>query len=1800
MLQLPGYQVLDPLYVGANSTVFRGCRLADGYPVILKALQLKSRDPFEQSRYRQEYDLLQFLTPIEGVIQVYDWSLHQQVPVIVCEDFGGQSLEDFLVQQPLSLEQFFPIAIAIAQILGEVHAAQVIHKDINPSNILIHPQTQVVKLIDFGIATLLTRENPAIKNPNGLEGTLAYLSPEQTGRMNRQVDYRTDFYSLGATFYRLLTRQFPFEAKDALELVHCHLARLPLPVHELNVAVPPMLSAIVGKLMAKTAEDRYQSAWGIQADLETCWQQWQKNRTIVAFSLGQQDVSSQFQIPQKLYGRDGDIQQLLAAFDRVASPVETRVAGQTGVSELVLVTGFSGIGKSALVQEVYKPLTQRRGYLISGKFDQVQRNIPYRGFMTALSSLIQELLSETEAELQAWRSRLQTALGQNGQVIVDVIPEVELIVGSQPPLVDLEPAEAQNRFNLVFQNFIQVFAQVEHPLVLFLDDLQWADSASLKLIQRLMVGDDQQNLLLIGAYRSNEVNANHPLQLAIEEIQKAQGQISRIVLKPLCLEDVQQLIADTVKTSIEAVQDLAQLVLQKTEGNPFFLNEFLKTLYTQKLIDFDTRQGKWEWDCTQIQNCGITDNVVELMTQRIQQLPSRTQKALQMAACIGAQFDLNSLAIVMHQSCKQTLQDLWDAISVELLYAIDRPVHPETLEDESLTSVFEGQLRYRFVHDRIQQAAYGLIPEPDKQRIHWQIGQLLLVQTTQEQQEQKLFELLNHLNLGRSLLTSESQRQQLIQLNVEAGIKAKNSAAYEPALQYFETALELCCDQDWQDQFDLAWQVHRETAEACCICSQFDRMNQLAAIALSQEQDVWKQAEIQTICIQAAIMQNQPLQAIQMAHRVLRQMGLRLPKKPNQGHVIWQMLITQAKLARKTPQMLLELPEMQDPKMDMMLSLMGRVGAASYFAYPEFTSIQMFKAIQIALNHGTHTNSSGNYATYGLVLCGILGKIPEGYKFGKLGMDLAKKRQLSSSYVMTQFVFNFLIRHWQDPLYSLMPEFTEGYQNALAVGNLEYAAYFLFSRCNLKFLSGRDTLIDLMQELKTSTETIDQLNQVATGRWIRATLQVVQNFLQPSEHPHLLQGEFYNLLDMQPLHEAANDRTIIFQAYFYQAMLAFHFRQWDTAIESIRLTKKFADSAVSSPVISILNFYESLTYLFCYPQSSKKQQKQLLKVVNANQKKLKEWARHNPNSCLHKFHLVEAERQRVLGNPIQAMHHYEQAIALAYDHGYCQEAALANELAGRFYLHLNQPIPAQVYLEKACADYQSWGAIAKVEWLRATYKDCLEPAGIVTQVRTTTINTISNTMTLSQGTLSTTDRGNFLDLDTVVKAAQVMTEEIVLDKLLSKLMQILIENMGAQIGYLILESKGKLYIEAEGSLNHEQITVLRGIPVEQSVSLSTAIVNYVARTGESMVLSDASDDRRFQQDPYIQHQHPKSVLCAPLVNQGRVSGYVYLENNLTVGAFTPDRLALLNVLSSQAAIAIENARLYTNLTELNNAYSRFVPRQFLQFLNKESVVDVQLGDQKQLEMSVLFSDIRSFTALSEQMTPEENFQFINDYLSQMEPVIIDHHGFIDKYIGDAIMALFGRSADDAVRAGIMMLRALDRFNKIRNQSGKSSIQIGVGINTGLLMLGTVGGYNRMDSTVISDAVNLASRIEGLTKTYGVNLLITEQTLQKLNDPAQYHIRKVDRVRVKGKSEVITVYEVFDADPDPLLEAKLAISDQFNQAILLYESGDLAKAMHEFVQCLMQNPSDLVVRHYLKDCMQRRFETVRDRQLAGEL
>jgi predicted ATPase/signal transduction histidine kinase/GAF domain-containing protein len=1378
------------------------------------------------------------------------------------------------------------IAIQLANILDGLSRHRIIHKDIKPANILIHPESKQIKLIDFGIASLLPKETEEVKHPNVLEGTLGYLAPEQTGRMNRGIDYRTDFYALGVTLFELLTGQLPFQSDDSLELVHCHLAKSAPSVCEFKPEIPTTIAQIVTKLMAKNAEDRYQSALGLKYDLEIALHQFSAIGTIAPFVIATQDISDRFTIPEKLYGRELEIQKLLNAFDRVSQ----------GSTELMLVAGVSGIGKTAVVNEVHKPIAQKRGYIIKGKFDQFNRNIPFSAFVQAFRDLMGQLLSESDAQLTAWKNRILEVVGENGQVIIAAIPELERIIGYQPPLPELSGSAAQNRFNLLFQKFIQVFTTLDHPLVMFLDDLQWADLASLKLLRLLM--QDTGYLLMLGAYRDNEVSPVHPFMLTVAEIVKVGATVNAITLQPLSQAEMNRLVADTLICDLPCAQPLTELVYQKTKGNPFFSTRFLKALYEEKNITFNWDVRHWQCDIAQAR-LTYADDVVEFMARQLQKLPMETQDALKLAACIGAQVDLNMLAIVFQKSPQNTAQALQQALQEGLIIPSTEVYKLFSQSDANSILQSDTNITYKFLHDRVQQAAYSLILDDRKQATHYYIGQLLLKQIPSELREDRIFDLVNQLNYGSSLITQQTERDELAQLNLLAGRKAKAATAYTSALEYAIAGIKLLSPDSWRDCYQLTLQLHEIATEAAYLTGNFSQMANWVKIVMQQTGTILDRIEVIEVTIQSYAAQNRYLEAIVLALDTLEQLGVSLPKSPIPQEIQMEFIQTREVVSKYSLDELLNLPNMSDPYKLAASQILANISGVTSIAAPSLLPISILFHVQLLVEYGNSPFSAHGYIGYGVLASLTLKDSQTAYEFGQLALQLIERSQTKVvNTKIFQLVGAYTI-HWKRHVSETLLFFDRAFASSLEDGDLEFFGYATMTKCQHLYFLGRE-LTELDREMAAYNDSLAKLKQEAALSWNQVFRQAVLNLIYPSNCPCDLTGDLLKEDEFLEKHILANDKLGLHYFYSHKLILCNLFGEYGQGLENSRQAQLYLDAADGFLNIPVFRFHDSLVRLQNWMVIADAQRMEFLEAIDDNQQIMHLWAENAPMNYQHKFDLVEAERHRVSGNKAEAIEFYDRAIAGAKANGYVQEEALANELAAKFYLEWGKEKIAQAYMTEAYYCYARWGATAKVTDLENRYPQLLVP------ILQTEKSADFSKATSSQ---SSSRNSEVLDLSALLKASHAISEEIELNKLLVTLLNITIANAGADKCVLLLQEEREMRIVAlVESGQHPQI-LSPPVPLELSQDVAIGLVNTVKHSLEPLVLVDARENPQFAGDRYIIQHQPQSVLCIPILKQGQLLGILYLENNLTVGAFTSDRIEVLNLLCTQAAISIEHARL---------------------------------------------------------------------------------------------------------------------------------------------------------------------------------------------------------------------------------------------------------------------------------------------------
>jgi predicted ATPase/transcriptional regulator with GAF, ATPase, and Fis domain/tRNA A-37 threonylcarbamoyl transferase component Bud32 len=1473
---VPDYELCQELSRSAWFFLYRGRCREDGRPVLLKTPRRDPSSRFEVRLLEHEYEILQRLS-LPGVVRVQELLRHDHGCCLVLEDRGGIPLPALLPSRVLDLDVFFKLAIQLATILAELHRREIIHKHLNPCNILLHPTTGEVWLADFSLASRTVSETPTSLPLSLLRSTLAYLSPEQTGRMNRVMDYRTDFYSLGVTFYELLTGGPPFRSDDALELIHCHIAKLPTPPSQVDATIPEPLSRMVMKLLAKTAEERYQSALGLRADLEYCAQQWTRRGEIAPFPLGQQDVSDRFVVPQHLYGREQQLAELLRAFEQTCQ----------GRSAFMLVAGYAGIGKTTLIQELYKPLVRHRGYFIAGKFDQLARNVPYRALIQAFQRLVQRLLAEGDERLDVWRARLAVALGVNGGVLAEVLPEIELILGKQAPVPPLAPTEAQNRFIMVLQNFLSVLATPEHPLVIFLDDLQWVDSATLHLLPPLLTNPDLRCLCLIGAYRDNEVSADHPLLKTQATLAEAGAQLHHITLPPLELEHLTQLVRDSLHSALADSRPLAELLKRKTDGNPFFVMQFLKTLHQEGFITFDYDRRRWTYDLDVIATAAITDNVVDLMRRKLQRLTPRTQRAVTLAACVGNRFDLHTLAIVSEQTPEATAADLQQAIDEGVILPAGDP------------AVAATATAYTFLHDRVQQAAYARIADEQKHPVHLQVGRLLLEQWDRVRAPEQVFDIVRHLNFAGSLIADDMERLPLAQLNLIAGQRAKSSTAYQAALTYFKAGIDLLPKADWDVDYALLFALRREAAECEYLCGYFVQAEHAFDRLLERARTRLDKATIYSLKVLQYEHMSRYADAIRTGREGIALFGLFFPDLPaeKQAALDVELNAIQTLQGERTVDALIDWPIMQDAEMRAAMTLLSNLHTSCFLSGDKpLTLLNIATMVRLSLTHGNVEESAYAYVLHAAMLLGpIKEDYRSAYEFGLLALRLNERLPNPAVRAKVSMMFAWAVSPWRMPLEASFPYTHEAFHLGHDTGLFVDASWALFNEIWFALLTSRDLAVFD----KTYTPHVDyseriKMHHIADAK--RVLLQWGRALQGLTEHPLSFTDATFD--------EAAYCRTYqgqrLFEMFYIVAKLAvlYTFNAYQSAHEAARQAEAIIGSDFSGTIWDeIRTFYHALTLSALYAEAPLAERQETAGQLEAWNRRLQRWAENSPHNFQSQHLIASAEIARVQRRSADAMALYEAAIEAATAHERPRERALAHELYARFWLERGQPKVAAVFMAEARSGYAQWGAATKVKDLERKYPDLLDiPTGAGLRGQTEAVTAP-------------------LDIATVMKAARAITSEIVLEDFLRELVRIAIENAGAQRGVFLQDQDGQLIVAAEGSVDAGAVNVVGSMPVESGTPLSWAVISYVRQTDESVVVGNALADERFSNDPYIVSTKPRSILCVPIVHHGKLGGILYLENNLAHDAFTADRIEMLRILSAQAAISLENAKLYEAMKE---------------------------------------------------------------------------------------------------------------------------------------------------------------------------------------------------------------------------------------------------------------------------------------------
>ena len=1606
---------------------------------------------------------------------------------LILEYVPGKDLTQFLADENAGFEKQLRIAISIATALYDLQKENIFHGQLHPANIIIENNTHQAWLIDFGYASIgnAFRTSQHVLNEKQID-YLKYIAPEQSGRINRPIDNRADLYSFGIILYQMFTGLVPFESDERLELIYAHVAKTPEEPRQINKDLPQAVSDIIMTLLSKNAEDRYQSAFGVKVDLEKCLAQYESHKRIDEFRLASQDFSAKLFIQTKLYGREKELSYLNSLFSSCAS----------GKKTILLLSGYSGSGKSALIESLHKPVSQKKGYFIKGKFDQISSNTPYSTFVQAFNELIQMILTGEEAFRIRWRKKIMETLGGSVKILTEFIPAIEELTGKLPDIPLLKGIEAQNRFNYEFARFIKTIGDKEHPLVIFVDDLQWADASSLSLIKIIAENRDLEYIMLIGAYRKNEVDENHPLTKKINELREENVAVDEMELNDLSFEDVNNLVEGALATKLKNAAFLSEIIYNKTKGNAFYTWQFLKSIYDERLLWFDFEKHHWQWNADLIMQMNVSGNVVDLMTDYVQKLPAETLSLLETASTIGNRFDKKTLALV-----KQAGEKLQSQLNIAVSDGLLIPSGDE----------------YKFAHDRVQQAIYSLIPEKEKIAIHLLNGRRLAEHYKENEQQEKIFEIVNQWNLGAALVIDKKEKVYLGDLNLQAGKKAMASTAYPQALQYFEKGINVLDNGEWDSQYNFLLDLTTNAAEAAYLSGAYERVDRHVQSIIQHSRSLADSVKGYEIEIKKLIAQNKLIEAIKFGIQILNKLGIKLPADPGKFSVLKDLLQTRWLLHNKTAAYFNRLPEMEDEQKKAAMRIMSEISSASYFAVPNLVPVLVFTMVKMTVKHGLSVKSPFSFAAYGYILSAHLNQIEKGSKMGEIAIQLARK--LNAEEVMGSIITtsNLFLDHWKKPLPELNNDLEKAFKISIAYGDNEYASYAAHNLVYHSFISGA-SLNTLSKKAETLDLQIEKFKQNLTLKRIRLFRQAIDNLIHETENPDVLQGNVYDesILDIG---EVTKENEVYFQNLFIlKSYLALLFNNSVHAKKYIGQAERFQETVKGTSLNSWFYFLRSLAIADSSINTAVK--KPILRQVRKDITQLRKFEKLAPQYNRHKTLLLQAEYYYLKGEMGNAKILYDKSLTSATENGMLSDLAFCWERAGQFFLNTKQDLLADFYLQNAYRTYKRWGANTKLKQMekRYTHLHSGKPINWHTETAPDTVQ----------------ERKGNLDMETVLKASSAISGEIVLPRLLKKMMQIISESAGAQTGYLIMERKGERNIEAEIKMEKETIKVLQSLPVRQSGLLAESIVNYVYLTKETVILDDAVKSHLFGNDEFIQQHECKSILCFPLINMSRVQAVIYLSNDLTYGAFTENRVALLEVLASQMAISIENALFYN---ELENKVEERTNELYIEKKKSDDLLlnilpEVVAQELKQTGRTtprsyevatVMFTDFENFTRKSEKLSPEELVSIIDTCFKKFDEIISKYNIEKIKTIGDAYLCVSGlpdTKDHNAVNVISAAMEIIDVIKDLQQEDGgKGFFDIRIGIHTGPLVAGVVGN-KKFAYDIWGDTVNTAARMEQSSEPNRIN--ISQSCYELVKDKFQCSFRGKQPAKNKGLIEMYFV------------------------------------------------------------------------------
>ena len=1577
-----GYTIVRTISQARVFSIFQAIRDSDNQSVLLKKCNIERFENFISLQH--EYQILAHLDN-PNILRAHNLINQGNQCFLELEYFDGLPLQQYLQKEPLTLSKFIKIALNIIDALHELHVKQIIHKKINPNSIFIDAKSMEVKLTDFSLASQQTQEGFLPYQLKNMDDILAYISPEQTTRMKHVIDHRTDFYSLGMTFYLMLTGKLPFDTNDPMEMIHNHMAKMPAPISTINSQIPQQITNIVNKLMAKMPDERYASTTGLKLDLINCQTQWINNHNIDLFQLALNDVYDYLILSQKLYGRELQIQQLEDSFKRVAH----------GDTECLIISGYSGIGKSSLVKELYKTITNQNGYFLSGKYDQLQRAKPYSAIVEAFQNLINYLLNEPKENLQVIKQKLLESLGANGQVIVDVIPNIVLIIGEQPPVAELTPIDAQNRFLAILQKFVRALAHSDHPFVLFLDDLQWIDSASLGLITTLMSDTELHHFLLLGAYRDNEVGDDHILYIALNHIANLDIKFRQIKLTSLQFVDIQNLLADSFKSTLIQVESLAELLLKKTYGNPFFINQYLKLLYQNKLLLFYNEKKQWLWDISHIQAQSISENVVDLLTFRIRQLPEETQNLLQLATCIGHTFDLRTLSIISGKNISDILHWLSVAISLNLIAPIEIVTnHPKARK---------FIIRYKFSHDRIQQAAYNLVEEEKKEHLHLRIGELLLKQNTLYGDEDNLFEIVDHFVQGLKQIKNIESKNEISQYLLRAGKKAKDSTAFQAAKNYFNAGVFLLQPIDWKKASHLTFNLYKELSVSQYLTGEFEKAKDNFSLIIRESKNPIATMEYYKLYCEMLATLNYHNEAIKQGLKALKLFGINLPTKPNTLTILNSILKIELRLRLRKVQDI-NLKPISNEKYGAVINIISQLFNSAFIINQDLFLLLACTNIHLSLKFGYTDSTSFASLVYAFASMHALHRYREGLNFVELHNKITRFQTLSNFTGKNYFVLGAFIDPYRYPIETTFNTLTKAYQHTSDVGDLAYSNYTNILLMIAAHIAGKP-LSTVEKYMRTALSFMDKV--------------------KISDFRNLVLFYYYSLqcitstaFSMDDLNDFKNkivaDQNTTENAFFYShaTKLLYLLNRFDEAQEYGELHEKYKDYA-----LGMLSTLDGCLYYALSIMASVKSKKELSFSKRLVLKKIftrvARWTKWNPSNFEHFLLLLKAEESRLDNNQMQAIKLYNQTITLCHKHQVINFLAITNECAGRFYASLDIFDIAQAYFKKAYFSYQEWGANYKCVLFLQNYPEFFISPSVLKH---------------KEDALSLSEKINInsIDVASILKAAQAIGGEIQLDKLLKKLIYILLQNAGAQHGLLLYKDELSWYVAVEGNIDSQTVYLNKNFPIEKRDDLPLKLIQHIQEVNKLISIQNVNELKPYLKiDEYLKKNKPQSLLILPVYFQAQLRYILYLENRDISHAFTPNNIEMVRLLASQASIALENAYLYHQVT--HDPLTGLANRNLLYQKFNAAVETAQNTGKK---IALIFLDIDNFKHINDTLGHEVGDNILIYFSKLLLPVL--REGDVAARLGGDEFTIMIQNIDDASQINVIVDRFMIKLNELAN------------------------------------------------------------------------------------------------------------------------------------------------------------------------